>query len=169
MPTGKEALFFTPSLRTDDMVYVSYELLDTTLEITRGIEKLLDDLAHIDPRLASSQAIVGLFKTTVSSKMQKRWDGKEAKLEYFLYLARVVKTSARTDLKLSEVLPTLDPNDPNGPENFLFSSRERMKFLLFKGDNRADSLKYGADAYTESRVLRMAIKKQVLLTQANDA
>ncbi len=170
MPTtGREIIYLTPNLHTGHIVEASYALLDISLQITKRMEILLEGLAMIDPDYISAEITQAVLKpTSLPDKIQKVWEHQEWWVSSFLLTARVIRDPKDLDLRLGKLLPTLDPQDPDTAERFLFGSRERMDFLLSnRGRTTLDTLNYGTHAFIESRVLRRALNEGVFLTQVD--
>lgn len=164
---GKEVLYINPNLHTGHIIEAAEELLDLTLEITRREETLLDKSAKIiGPASVTAETTLAVFRIPLPGRTERKWSRKENWVGNFLYSAKIIHSPERLDRRLKESLSSLDPDDPDTAERFLFGSRERIKYLL-EGlkKHRLDTLRYGAYAYIESRVLRMATTEGVFLTK----
>ena len=127
-----EVIYLTPNIHTGQIREASSDLLEATLRIIRQKEELLEVAAHFSPNLMTSKIGVAIFNIPLPSESRSKWNHAEAWVELFLYTTRVMRNPKLVDQMLDRSLPSLDPNDPDNAENFLFGSRERINYLLSK-------------------------------------
>lgn len=167
MPEGKEILYLTEDLHTGFLNEASYELLETTLQVTKRLEDLVEEVEMIAPETHSQGIINGLITpTSLPDSVQQRWDRREVWVGRFLHTVKVISSPERADMKASSLLQQALPlEDVEAVENFLFATRERLNYLRGRrAIRRLGSLKLGAYSYVESRVLRKALFEGVYLT-----
>lgn len=160
-------IYFSEDLHTGNLQEASRDLLEQNLKVT---DKCIENLRELSPILSSdivhSRVRQYVDPYYVTEDIVSKWNKKESWVTRMLAKTKIISYPEKTDMKLGEHLYSIDRFASVGDAlEYFYSAETRLNYLIsIKSPEHLSSLKYGAYAFAESRVLRKAVFQGVFLT-----
>ncbi|MDO8570927.1 MAG: hypothetical protein Q7R97_05060 [Candidatus Daviesbacteria bacterium] len=146
----------------------SCDLVGQGIKVTQSC---IENLQLLSPIL-SSDLVHGRVKQLIDphyvpDRALSKWRRKEGWVSKMLIGAKIMSDPKQTDIKLGEQLhPIKQFESVEAALGFFYATEERLRALLDMKITEQLSLRgHGVFAYTESRILRTALVKNVFLTK----
>lgn len=145
----------------------SCDLLGQGIKVTQDC---IENLQLLSPIL-SSDMVHGRVEQLIDpyyvrNRTLSRWRRKEGWVSKMLIGAKIMSDPKQTDIKLGEKLHPIEQFESvDAALGFFYATEERLRALLdMKIPEQLNLRGHGVFAYVESRILRMALVKNIFLT-----
>lgn len=164
MASLTEIIHITPDLHTGHITEAALDLTHTASQIN---ERMVNFSKTHFSRITHPTTINALMHAKALTPSTKtNWDQREARLGRLLRAAKIIQGPWKVDSNIDNALLRVNFQEPIDILLFLFRAQGRLDKLMDKDFfGKLDTLRFGAYAYVESRILRRAVFEGVYLTK----